>query len=192
MTDRDVLPSVLTQIEWWWSTIFRPRLEGLTDEEYLWEPVEGCWSLHPADDGSVTYDFDWPPPEPTPVTTIAWRLCHIGIGCLANRAGRLYPDAVPRLITANLWEGDQPFPITADGAITFLDEWWTIWIDALRGAGEAGLWEPLGQKDHPVPMMGLGEDDPTLNLVLHVHRELMHHGAEVCLLRDLYRARPVS
>jgi hypothetical protein len=27
-------------------------------------------------------------------------------------------------------------------------------------------------------------------LILHISREAIHHGAEVCLLRDLYRARP--
>jgi hypothetical protein len=26
-------------------------------------------------------------------------------------------------------------------------------------------------------------------LMLHVNREVMHHGAEICLLRDLHRAR---
>jgi hypothetical protein len=23
-------------------------------------------------------------------------------------------------------------------------------------------------------------------LVMHIHREVIHHGAEICLLRDLY------
>jgi hypothetical protein len=26
-------------------------------------------------------------------------------------------------------------------------------------------------------------------LVLHIHREVIHHGAEIALLRDLYRQR---
>jgi len=26
-------------------------------------------------------------------------------------------------------------------------------------------------------------------LVLHINREVMHHGAEIALLRDLYRAK---
>jgi hypothetical protein len=26
-------------------------------------------------------------------------------------------------------------------------------------------------------------------LVLHINKELIHHGAEICLLRDLYRWR---
>lgn len=29
---------------------FRPRLEELTDAEYRWEPVAGCWSVRPTDD----------------------------------------------------------------------------------------------------------------------------------------------
>jgi hypothetical protein len=27
-------------------------------------------------------------------------------------------------------------------------------------------------------------------LIAHVNREVMHHGGEICLLRDLYRAGP--
>jgi hypothetical protein len=27
-----------------------------------------------------------------------------------------------------------------------------------------------------------------LALIVHLNRETMHHGAEICLLRDLYRA----
>jgi hypothetical protein len=35
------------QLAWYWTTLFRPRLAGLTDEEYLWEPVTGCWTIRP-------------------------------------------------------------------------------------------------------------------------------------------------
>ena len=24
----------------------RPKLDGLTDEEFFWEPVQGCWTVH--------------------------------------------------------------------------------------------------------------------------------------------------
>jgi hypothetical protein len=37
--------------------------------------------------------------------------------------------------------------------------------------------------------MRLGAGDPFVNYMLHQHRELIHHGAEICLLRDLYRAQ---
>ncbi|MFF2761725.1 FAD-dependent oxidoreductase, partial [Streptomyces albidoflavus] len=29
-------------------SLLRPRLAGLTDAEYFWEPVEGCWNIRPA------------------------------------------------------------------------------------------------------------------------------------------------
>lgn len=46
---------------------------------------------------------------------------------------------------------------------------------------------PIGDREWDIPEMRLGRSDPVIGLVLHVHREVMHHGAEVCLLRDLYR-----
>jgi hypothetical protein len=52
------------QLEFYWDVHLRPRLDGLTDEEYFWEPVEGCWSLRRAADGS--YRLDQQLPEPTP------------------------------------------------------------------------------------------------------------------------------
>ncbi len=55
------------------------RLAGLTDEEYLWEPVPECWTVRPGQDGPWTWDFAWPEPQPCPVTTIAWRLSHITV-----------------------------------------------------------------------------------------------------------------
>ena len=29
---------------------FRRRLDGLTDDEYFWEPAPGCWSVRRRDD----------------------------------------------------------------------------------------------------------------------------------------------
>ena len=34
------------QLDWHWRNALRPRLEGLTDDEYFWEPVRDCWTLH--------------------------------------------------------------------------------------------------------------------------------------------------
>ena len=59
----------------------RPRLDGLTDDEYFWQPVPNCWTVHP--DGGI--DFAYPPPQPEPVTTIAWRMAHVIVGVLAMR-----------------------------------------------------------------------------------------------------------
>jgi hypothetical protein len=69
------------QLDRHWRKNLRPRLDGLTDEEYFWEPVRGCWSIRPhgtstapmsAGSGEWTVDFASPDPVPAPVTTIAW------------------------------------------------------------------------------------------------------------------------
>ncbi len=67
----------------------RTRLEGLTDEEYLWEPAPGCWSVRRRGEtttpnaygaGEWMLDFARPEPKPAPVTTVAWRLGHLYSG----------------------------------------------------------------------------------------------------------------
>jgi hypothetical protein len=49
----------------------------MTDDEYFWEPVPGCWSVRPraaattrmaAGQGDLVIDFEFPEPTPTPVT----------------------------------------------------------------------------------------------------------------------------
>ena len=83
------------QLDFHYRVISRPRLDGLTDEEYLWEPTPGAWNVHRRGEGStemqggtgpMTIDWAYPVPEPTPVTTIAWRLAHIVVGVLGARA----------------------------------------------------------------------------------------------------------
>jgi hypothetical protein len=68
-----------------WREHLLRRLDGLDDQEYLWEPVDGCWSVRRRPDGHWTPDLGprgstWTPEDPPPVTTIAWRLWHLG-GC---------------------------------------------------------------------------------------------------------------
>jgi hypothetical protein len=36
---------VIDQIDTHWTERLRPRLEGLTDDEYFWQPVPNCWTL---------------------------------------------------------------------------------------------------------------------------------------------------
>jgi len=120
---------IVAQLEFYWDVHLRPRLDGLTDAEYFWEPVEGCWSLRQRADGNYTLDSQRPPPPaPAPVTTLAWRMMHVGAYCLWNRASAFFggdsvPDDAdmfdPRRVPASL-------PATASEAIAFLG-------DALRG-----------------------------------------------------------
>jgi len=85
---------LLDQLDGHWTHQLRPRLDGLTDQEYLWEPVPGCWNIRargahdsPAAIGSGPFTFDLlrPPPSPAPVTTIAWRMAHLIVSVLGTR-----------------------------------------------------------------------------------------------------------
>jgi len=51
----------------------------------------------------------------------------------------------------------------------------------VRGLGASGLARAIG------PAEGPWADYPMATLVLHINREMLHHGAEIALLRDLYR-----
>jgi hypothetical protein len=174
---------IVGQLEFYWDVHLRPRLDGLTDAEYLWEPAENCWSLRQRADGS--YTLDSPSPSPSPVTTLAWRMMHVGAYCLWNRAGAFFGDgSVPedadmsdsRYLPASL-------PATADEAIAFLDQAYRNWHDGVAALDDEGLRRPLGPKG------GEYATDPMAGLIVHINREVMHHGGEICLLRDLYQAR---
>jgi len=76
----DLTRLLTEQLDWHWAHQLDERLRGLTDEEYFWEPVPSCWSVRPrgssptsmaAGAGDHTIDWEWPTPEPPPVTTIA-------------------------------------------------------------------------------------------------------------------------
>ncbi len=49
---------ILAQLEFHWDTSLWPRMRGLTDDEYFWEPVEGCWSVRPHPDGTFVADWE--------------------------------------------------------------------------------------------------------------------------------------
>ncbi len=71
----------------------------------------------------------------------------------------------------------------AGDAATALDQLETqldVWVSGVRDLKTAGLDVPVGDKE-PYPEL------PMADLVLHIHRELIHHLAEVSLLRDLVR-----
>jgi hypothetical protein len=71
----------------------------------------------------------------------------------------------------------------ADQALAQLDSAYDAWSAGVESLGEEGLARPVGQSEGP------WAESPYADLVLHINRELIHHGAEICLLRDLYRAR---
>ncbi|MCP9275321.1 DinB family protein [Mycolicibacterium arenosum] len=157
------------QLDFHWTNQLRPRLDGLTDDEYFWQPVPDCWTIHP--DGAI--DFAYPQPEPAPVTTIAWRLAHVIVGVLAVRNHSHFggPPA-----DYESWA----YATDADTALTQLDDAYRGWISGVRKLGDADLATPCGPAEGPYA------DETMTTLVLHINREVIHHGAEIALLRDLY------
>lgn len=182
----DLTPGLLLdQLTTHWDQQLRPRLEGLTDEEYFWEPAPGAWSVRPRGTstapvqggvGSHTVDFAFPEPAPAPVTTIAWRLAHVVVGVLAvrNAAHAGGPPA-----SYESWE----YAATAATALAQLDTEMARWVGHVASLDPARLRVPCG------PSEGPWADQPFAALVLHLNREVIHHGAEICLLRDLHAAR---
>ena len=173
------------QLDWHWQHHVRPRLAGLTDEEYRWEPVAGCWSVRPRAEcppelahgsGSFAVEYGYPEPDPPPVTTIAWRLAHIIVGVFGQRNAAHFGGPPCDYRTFG-------YAGTADEALRQLDEGYAIWIKGVRGLGAEGLTRQCG------PAEGPWHESPLASLVMHINREAIHHAAEICLLRDLYRNR---
>lgn len=176
---------LLDQLTLHWNHQARPRLDGLTDDEYLWEPVPGAWSVRPRDQaktamaagaGDLVIEFEYPEPVPAPVTTIAWRLGHVIVGIFGARNASHF-GGPPMDYSTVEWPGD------AATALAMLDDGYARWVEGVRGLDEARLAEPVGEAEGPYA------DRTYAALVLHIHREAIHHLAEVALLRDLFGGR---
>ncbi len=154
------------QLDYHWRLQLRPRLEGLTTEEYFWEPAPDVWNLHR--DGSI--DFEYPEPVPAPITTISWRMAHIIVGVFGARAASHFGGPPYDYMTWN-------YAVSADEALKQLDDAYALWINGVR---TADLSKAVGPAEGPFA------EESMATLVLHINREAIHHGAEIALLRDLY------
>lgn len=169
----------------------RDRLSGLTDEEYFWEPARGCATLRRTPSGTYRADPADPPAhvlqpatgtDDPPFTTIAWRLWHLS----GTYGGKRNPQwlGVPR--APGGFDQDDPAPGTAAQALAALDRAHRLWQGVLQELAPEHWWQPLG------PAAGLYAEQDRAALVLHQLDEQIHHGAELALLRDLYRHRTAS
>jgi DinB superfamily len=181
----DRLMVLLGQLDAAWRML-AGRLDGLTDAEYFWEPATGCWSLRrrgaarsgtPFGSGEWQLDFDLPAPEPPPITTIAWRMCHLAVSPLLRHDytfGRHEAtfDAIE-------------WPTTAEAAISFLTATHERWRSDLAGLTTEEL-DRVGRSQF---RYGLDQGVRFIDLLAWTNLEFAHHAAEVACLRDLYRAR---
>jgi uncharacterized damage-inducible protein DinB len=167
------------------------RLDGLTDEEFFWAPVPGAWTMRQVDgvwrgdagpDGTI-----FSAPDPPPVTTIAWRLWHLGAvdvrGWPPSNAADAQ-DFVRQWFSAT--EADDPGVGAAAEAVALLRRNWEAFVDRIERFSAEELDAPMG------PAAGQYAESSLLALVLHAVDEFIHHAAEVSLLRDLYAAQPAG
>jgi hypothetical protein len=126
--------------------------------------------------GLTEEEYRW---EPGPgVSTLAWRLGHIVDLLTEERnATWLGVDARTPLLRT---------PITAEDALDALDAAIPVWLDVVGAVPEETWGEPIG------PVGGPYAQSSRRAFALHVLDELIHHGAEVALVRDLYAARSGS
>jgi hypothetical protein len=170
-----------------------PRQHGggwLSDEEYLWEPTPGAWSVRRRDQavtprafgpGEWVLDDDAPDPDPAPVTTIAWRIGHLH----SSFAGRW---------EWTFGERRQPPAVLVDfapSAAVALERFWAL-MDRWRGSVAAMTPEQLDTPGFGQYPNGSDPEEPFITVVWWTNLEFIHHMAEVALLRDLWRARSTS
>jgi len=147
------------------------RLEGLTDQEYFWEPVAGCWTIHRDESGAWIHDYVDPDPEPAPFTTIGWRLVHLAECKLMyhewgfGERKLTWPDLVA--------------PSTTADATTALQEGQRLLRADLEGLDDHELDAPR--------WTNWGEQWPAWRILWTMIDHDAHHGAEIGCLRDLYR-----
>ncbi|WP_240667663.1 DinB family protein [Streptomyces luteoverticillatus] len=163
----------------------------MADAEFLWEPVPGCWSVRRRVDGpgpratflagrgewgrdAAPYPHPWPPP----FTTIAWRLSHLS-EMLTLRADHTAGGHV-------LTRDDYLDHGEVAGAIAAFDAGAAAWRKALLGIDDDSVLDTVGYCAYP---HGSDAEEPFVDVVWWVNQELLHHGAEIALIRDLYRAR---
>lgn len=146
------------------------RLDGLTDDEYLWEPVAGMWSVRPDGDGKPIADGAGVRDiDPATVTTIAWRSWHLAMDCLDDYTRRFGGDGS---------EAPPDWTLDADDAIGILQQKWAGYREVIAGLD---WWDQLGES------WGHWSRHSIADMAMHASNELVHHGAEMALLRDLYR-----
>ena len=156
----------------------RQRLDGLTDTEYLWEPVPNCWTIRRRSHSDRYWSDQGTTTDIPPFTTIAWRLWHL-IGCYGAARNAQWLGQEQR---HNGFEHHDPAPPIAGEALAALERAHASWRDVLVALPVDSWWEPLGA------IAGPYSESDKLSLVLHQLDEQIHHGAEIALLRDLYRA----
>ncbi len=145
-------------------------LEGLSDQQYLWEPAPGSWTVRVHPDARWKRDLLGGTPV---VPTIAWRMCTLA-GTQVLRYDWTFGQH-------RLQWHDIDLPGSAAGALAFLERASVAWIQSVAALSDADLEKPLC--DWP----GGPQGRPFAETLWWTNRELIAAGAEILLLRELSR-----
>jgi hypothetical protein len=177
--DRRVMAVVAQLVDEAW-TVIEPNLRGLSDAEYFWEPVPGCWGVRRRGDvaapacwgkGEWAVEISLDGQVAPALTTIGWRLMH-AYDCTNDFTLRAFGGGGAD------WN-DIEVPGTGAGAVALM----TAAIDQLR--------DLLARSTDDV-LLGVGGDGDERGRGLLLAKGLLegiHHCAEVGVLRDLFRAQ---
>jgi hypothetical protein len=164
------------------------RLDGLTDEEYQWEPVAGAWSVRArgaavgrdafgAGDWVLDHERSGDPFAPGPFTTIAWRLGHL----ISGFEGRWHWTFGARSTPPEELVAFTPSAAEALGQFRDVLARWHAGITALTDE----QLDTVGFGQYP---KGLDPQIPFIGIIWWTNKELIHHAAEIGVLRDLWTA----
>jgi hypothetical protein len=174
----------------------------LNEDEFFWEPVSGSWSVrrreecrtpNPFGTGAWVVDFDGSVVGAAvegkgvePLTTIAWLFWHVG--SMAGRAAEL--DFLGGTKSAESgWTapylGNHPVFSSSNDAVDAMRTGWRALDRAIRASTDKGLDQATrfwGYPGYP------GPPAQGYQVIASILNEISHHGTQVCMLRDLYRA----
>lgn len=161
----------------------RRVLDGVTEDEYFWEPASPCWSVRRRSSsvrgwgsGEYVCEDAWPPPDPLPTTTIAWRVIHLAAWTDIYRQfafDRTQPDL-----------NDADVPGDFNAGLAWLYRAQDRFIDAVDGLTAETVFEP-----RPAHW---GQSVPVVRLVATMLTEHVHHIAEIGVLCDLRSGHALS
>jgi hypothetical protein len=203
----DTLLDLMRPIEYF--TLSR-AWQGLTDDEFLWEPFTPTWSIRRPDQcrtpnpfgaGDWVADFAIPEPSPVPMTTIGWLYWHI-----ASMPGRLCDiDFLGGTRTmASGWTSPylahHPIFTSAAEAVAALRDGWQRLREAIQRADDDQLEVTTAGYTYAQepPRGGLCVLGPPGSLHAATHfiagtlNEVGHHGTQIGVLRDLYAWRQTT
>ena len=173
-SDRDlalVRDQLTLSVRFLWDE-FRPTLRGLSDDEYLWEPVAGCPTVRRQSDGTHRADHQFPIQG---AASIGQRLCWAAQLTLVDTNQHFGDKSIT-------WKDVATVPGTAAGGVTFLTDAVRAWIDALGTCAPSLL---LEHSENLSPGAIDGQF-PFIEVVTFHFRLLAQSFAHVSMTRDLY------